>query len=1068
MTRFIPALLLALLVAGPAFADYPEPQRGEFSLADLERVRQEAEVEVLPESGWENTTAMEEERLMTPPVNRMAPADDDTAHYKRGTTLIIHIFIDHGGGTWSTTEKNTAAAKSMNAKDLYLTNAPAAANVHFDHEGSTAYWAYTPTLVATIAEDSMTWSLAEDAVADIGFADADGDGSRVDDMTIWLQNWNGGWDNVIAVFQPADIEGRAFASYGHAKVIQYTDDTSNVWRHEWGHSFGACDEYTESGQCNGGIDCGDCQSTYLHAIQDNDNCQLLACPLDVSCVMINNVSSICSATLEHWGWVDDDNDGRLDIVKRRDSAGTLWDIWPLPQDTHWLWNATGAGWHYSAATNNWAVAGMRSPSTADYDLRLYGDNNHNHELASSTYGGSTVEFVVGDYNHSRLGDEFVQVSRFSGDTANYRINFDGNTSTAYPDGVVRNYGWNSPWAARALDIPLFGGETVTFNLQVVSGSLDLGLALFKSNGDTYYAGRAGAQWIRDASGPGGSESWTYTVPEDDVYGLIIFSNDGSTGTYSIQVGPTPATLSEEVAFYSGFPLRLFNFDPNAAAWSIVANRPDDPGNTTVQLYNNSTYQSHLETSDNYNSGSPSNIDFVAVDYNHVSGAVDYPRVIRVSGANHRTEWEHDDDILSGVVSGSWGSGHVGKIWDMFLSSGTNYFFRAYSSTADVGLYLYDSNDFDYYKARADFAQASNFRDASEGGEWFNYTAPSSNWYGLAQIVNDTSTGSYSIWAGPDVAMADEVAQTRSDEVVFASASLTQTNWHVFGARPSGTDLVDVWLYGDNAYTITTLEESDLFATAGEIAYVVGDYNHTPLTTMYPRFRRSVGTSSYTYEFEAQTSEEVIYTGTLTSGDFSWTAGDVVETIELWISNGLDATISVEDLSGTMDLGIELFDSNSASGYFAGRGDGVDRADFAGVGGTETISYTATGSDWHGLVVFNNNTNGGLYRVTVGSSSAVDAPETAPAAFRFSATPNPFRNAAEISFALPKDDAVDLAVYDVTGRLVRQLLNEDRPAGAHSVAWDGRDAGGRKVATGMYLARIRTSDREEIQKITRMQ
>jgi hypothetical protein len=326
----------------------------------------------------------------------------------------------------------------------------------------------------------------------------------------------------------------------------------------------------------------------------------------------------------------------------------------------------------------------------------------------------------------------------------------------------------------------------------------------------------------------------------------------------------------------------------------VGNRPDDPGNTTVKLFNESTYVTELEESANYNGSSPSNIDFIAVDYNHVSGAVDYPRVSRVSGGNHRTEWEHDDDMLSGVVSDTWVANHVGKIWDMSLVGGTNYFFRSYSTAADVGLYIYDSSDADYYKERAAFGSASNFRSAAEGGELFNYNAPSTNWYGLVQIVNDSSSGSYSIWAGPDVALADDGAQTRSDEVVFASAALTQTNWHVFGARPSASNQIQVWLYGDDAYTLNTLAVSDQGTAGGNVPYVVGDYNHIATGTVYPRFRRAAGTLSYTYEFEAQTSEDVIYTGTPVFGDFSWSAGDVVETIELWISNGLDAHIVVQD------------------------------------------------------------------------------------------------------------------------------------------------------------------------------
>ncbi|MGQ0720998.1 MAG: FlgD immunoglobulin-like domain containing protein [Candidatus Eiseniibacteriota bacterium] len=68
-------------------------------------------------------------------------------------------------------------------------------------------------------------------------------------------------------------------------------------------------------------------------------------------------------------------------------------------------------------------------------------------------------------------------------------------------------------------------------------------------------------------------------------------------------------------------------------------------------------------------------------------------------------------------------------------------------------------------------------------------------------------------------------------------------------------------------------------------------------------------------------------------------------------------------------------------------------------------------------------------------------------------PNPFADAARIAFALPKASPVDLAVYDVSGRLVRTLLEGPMAAGRHVADWDGRDAEGRKVSSGVYFYRI---------------
>jgi C1A family cysteine protease len=68
-------------------------------------------------------------------------------------------------------------------------------------------------------------------------------------------------------------------------------------------------------------------------------------------------------------------------------------------------------------------------------------------------------------------------------------------------------------------------------------------------------------------------------------------------------------------------------------------------------------------------------------------------------------------------------------------------------------------------------------------------------------------------------------------------------------------------------------------------------------------------------------------------------------------------------------------------------------------------------------------------------------------------PNPFRQASTIQFLVTDPAPVELAVYDVSGRLVRVLASGPRPAGPDTVTWDGRDEAGRRVAAGVYFARL---------------
>jgi len=73
-------------------------------------------------------------------------------------------------------------------------------------------------------------------------------------------------------------------------------------------------------------------------------------------------------------------------------------------------------------------------------------------------------------------------------------------------------------------------------------------------------------------------------------------------------------------------------------------------------------------------------------------------------------------------------------------------------------------------------------------------------------------------------------------------------------------------------------------------------------------------------------------------------------------------------------------------------------------------------------------------------------------------PNPFNPTTTISFTLPREDHVTLAVYTVSGQLVRTLIDGKRPAGAATASWDGRGAGGQALSSGVYFYRLQAGQR----------
>lgn len=72
-------------------------------------------------------------------------------------------------------------------------------------------------------------------------------------------------------------------------------------------------------------------------------------------------------------------------------------------------------------------------------------------------------------------------------------------------------------------------------------------------------------------------------------------------------------------------------------------------------------------------------------------------------------------------------------------------------------------------------------------------------------------------------------------------------------------------------------------------------------------------------------------------------------------------------------------------------------------------------------------------------------------------PNPFGPRTAIRFHLSRPLPVQLTLFTVDGRSVTTLISRDMPSGDHEVIWDGRDAEGHSMASGVYLYRLESGD-----------
>ncbi|UCD64186.1 MAG: T9SS type A sorting domain-containing protein [Candidatus Zixiibacteriota bacterium] len=79
-------------------------------------------------------------------------------------------------------------------------------------------------------------------------------------------------------------------------------------------------------------------------------------------------------------------------------------------------------------------------------------------------------------------------------------------------------------------------------------------------------------------------------------------------------------------------------------------------------------------------------------------------------------------------------------------------------------------------------------------------------------------------------------------------------------------------------------------------------------------------------------------------------------------------------------------------------------------------------------------------------------------------PNPFNPSTTIRFTLPRRSDVKIDIFNILGQRIVTILDEARPAGQHSVVWDGTDENNRPVSTGLYFYRIKAGDYTDSKKM----
>jgi hypothetical protein len=173
--------------------------------------------------------------------------------------------------------------------------------------------------------------------------------------------------------------------------------------------------------------------------------------------------------------------------------------------------------------------------------------------------------------------------------------------------------------------------------------------------------------------------------------------------------------------------------------------------------------------------------------------------------------------------------------------------------------------------------------------------------------------------------------------------------------------------------------------------------------------------------------------------------------------GIDIAVS----SGTLGIG-------SSTGIKLSSGEVVHSSAFTT---TTTKSFTLTAPSTPGTVTiyvtgaaggsqpaWNNGTS---FNVTITSTTGINQiSETATTYSLAQNFPNPFNPTTNINFSVPKSQFVNVSIYDITGKLVQELVNSNLAAGKYNTTWDAAN-----FSSGVYFYKIQAGDFIEMKKMS---
>ncbi|HEC78009.1 MAG TPA: T9SS type A sorting domain-containing protein [candidate division WOR-3 bacterium] len=217
---------------------------------------------------------------------------------------------------------------------------------------------------------------------------------------------------------------------------------------------------------------------------------------------------------------------------------------------------------------------------------------------------------------------------------------------------------------------------------------------------------------------------------------------------------------------------------------------------------------------------------------------------------------------------------------------------------------------------------------------------------------------------------------------------------------------------------------------------------------------ATGLSGYVYSLAVDpVNTDVLYAGTL-NGVYKSTNGG-----STWSSTGFSGG-RTNALVIDPDDNATIYAGTSSNGVYVSTNSGASWSQMNEGLGTFDIECLDINP---GMYLFAGTNGKSMYRwsLLVGTE---EVDNDLNGNFGLSATPNPMRQRTVFQYTLSEESRVKLSVYDVQGRLVKNLVDEIQQAGVHQLYWNGRDDRNVRVPAGVYFCKFATDNSISLKKL----